>query len=189
MLTASNCAGDLLGVEITPNGLRATLTGQFSTLMVDPEVVDTPGAALTPADPPDIHPSNAEDVYLSMADDTFNQLFASMTASGKLKTSCKLHADLRQLVTGNCEAIDVPGNSTLTNVLQGTCHGFKGDNCSTIPTTGLGLVEKGACNNAQDKLQTLNISTSTPLLLCVKQDNPPNFLIQDSSPVPTRSRR
>lgn len=171
--------GDLDDVQITPNGLRATLKGTFSTLSEDPEVEDTPGATLTPADPPVIHPSEAGEVYLALADDTFNQLFASMTASGKLKTSCEeTELTFSDLLPADCEALNVAGKPLITAVLQGTCHGWKGDDCSTIPADNP-LIEKGACNNAKSKLQSLNISSTTPLLLCVKQDNPPNFLIMD----------
>lgn len=174
--------GDLDDVQITPNGLRATLKGTFSTLSEDPEVEDTPGATLTPAGPPVIHPSEAGEVYLALADDTFNQLFASMTASGKLKTSCEeTELTFSDLLPADCEALNVADKPFITAVLQGTCHGWKGDDCSDIYIDEYPLIAEGACNNAKSKLQSLNISSATPLLLCVKQDNPPNFLIMDDS--------
>jgi hypothetical protein len=133
-----------------------------------------------------IHPSAAGEVYLALADDTFNQLFAGLTASGALKTNCQATSlTFSDLWPSDCEALGMEDKPLVTALWQGTCHGYTGDDCNSVPVPAdqplIAQAEKNACNNAQDKLSTLNISEAPPLFLCVKQDNPPSFLIKDDS--------
>jgi hypothetical protein len=191
-------SGDVTTVNITPAGITAGLTGHFATTAVDPDVPSTPGAVLTPAPVPTLPVPNAHDVFIGLADDSINMLFASMTAAGKLKLGCvdttKTIGDLlpdcdtltldtpaataaaRGMcygVRGNdCEAFSFT-NAVLTATGQGICHGVKGDTCSSIPTTfGTALVEQGACNVTPN----FNLHATQPLLFCTQEDIPPRML-------------
>ncbi len=205
--------GNLVDVSITPSGLTASLTGNFSTLAKDPTIPDVPGAVLTPAPAPAINTPGAGEVFVLLADDTINQLFASITESGRLKTGCQssgktigdlLPADCNTINTPNdlltaalrgycfgirgtdCETLVGPSD-LLTNTGQGACHGIKGDNCSTIPVTGFGIVERTACNVSPHP----NLQASTGLMFCVKTEIPPRLLITDNDatdPVETTLR-
>jgi hypothetical protein len=195
---------ELAAVTITPDGLTAEFAATFTTQSTDPDVEQTPGAALTPASAPGlpqgVDPQNA---FMVLADDTINQLFSSMAQSGGLKTKCTdthktvsdlLPADCETLtgetdlatatIQGYCHGMKGEDCETLTNAdltLQGTeqgvCHGVQGDNCSTIPVVGLGLVEKAACNVTPKS----NVQGSDPLLFCAKQSIPPQLLIKNMS--------
>ena len=189
--------GELSDVQITAQGLVAGLKGTFETLNVDPEVEPTPGAVLTPAGIPSMPVANAEDVFIALADDTFNQLFASLAMSGKLKTGCEdtgktvgdlLPENCNDLFVGECsndESIsckadaDCGGgicekNTLKTVVAKGACKAFKGVNCNALP-----LGQKLVCKSTKDKLDQINISAGQPLLFCARQDIPPRLLIQD----------
>ncbi len=192
--------GNLSSVEITANGIVAGLKGKFSTTApLDPEVQSTPGAVLTPAGLPLMAVPDAGGVFIALADDTLNQLFASLTVSGKLKTGCQdsgktvgdlLPVDCDTLSVGECsldssisckEAADCAAgscveNSAKTAILQGACHGFKGDDCEALP-----LGRKLVCRATKDKLEQINISSGDSLLFCVRQDVPPRLLIQDNA--------
>ncbi|HEU4401344.1 MAG TPA: putative metal-binding motif-containing protein, partial [Candidatus Polarisedimenticolia bacterium] len=205
--------GDLETVHITPGGLTAGLKGTFATTAVDPEIEAMPGAVLSPAPAPATPVSGGGDAYVVLADDTFNQLFASMAASGKLKLGCQdsgktvgnlLPADCETLsgatvsatalVQGICHGVrgddcelQSGPTASATNIEQGTCHGVKGDACATIAVTGLGIEERLACNATPN----LNLNSATKLLFCVKQEVPPRLLIQDNpatAPVETALR-
>ncbi|MBW2149124.1 MAG: putative metal-binding motif-containing protein [Deltaproteobacteria bacterium] len=190
--------GNLSSVEITANGIVAGLTGKFATTApLDPEVQSTPGAVLTPAGLPTMLVPDAEDVFIALADDTINQLFASLTAMGGLKTGCQdsgktvsdlIPVDCGSLSVGECsndssiackEDADCDGglceeNSAKTTILQGACYGFQGYDCDALP-----LGRKLACQAVKNKMQQFNINGSQPLLFCSRQDIPPRLLIQD----------
>jgi hypothetical protein len=205
--------GDLADVEINPSGLRASLKGQFATLSVDPGQPETPGAVLTPAAPPAPPVPGAGNAFVVLADDTFNQLFASMTASGRLQTGCQdsgktigdlLPADCETVtgataaatafLQGICHALrgddcesPAPASDLLTAAEQGTCHGVKGDDCAHIPVTlgeGRAVAEIGACVGAQLLHLNIGLSASQPLLFCVKTEIPPRLFIQDVAATP-----
>ncbi|MEK6677476.1 MAG: putative metal-binding motif-containing protein [Planctomycetota bacterium] len=179
---------DVVEIRGAPNaGLVASLKATFSTVAIDPSLPPTPGAVLTPGPPPSV-PSlvaGAEDAYIAIADDTMNQLFASATASGLLKAQCqstgKTAGDVLNLAA-DCESI-VGSNPNVTAALQGQCHGFKGEDCATIPVVvggGLGIIERGTCS----RVQQLNLTTATPLLICAQQEVPPRLLITDNAATP-----
>jgi len=193
--------GTLSDVQITAHGIVAGLKGEFETTSVDPEVEGTPGAVLTPAGLPSMPVGNAEDVFVVLADDTLNQLFASLVISGGLNTGCQdsgntisdlLPTSCDDLSVGECSNdssvscksdTDCSGgtcveNSVKTNLVQGACHAFKGDECSSLSSGVL------ACLATQNKLQQINISGTTPLLFCARQDIPPRILIQDNGATP-----
>jgi hypothetical protein len=141
----------------------------------------------------------AEDVFVVLADDTFNQFLASLVVSGKLKTGCQdssktigdlLPASCDDIVVGTCSndsslscgSDDDCSGGTCTEaplktaLARGACHAFKGDDCDALP-----LLQKAACNETQSKLNDINISASTPLLFCARQDIPPRLLIVDDA--------
>jgi hypothetical protein len=191
--------GVMSSVKITPQGLVAGLKGKFETLSIDPEVQQTPGAVLTPAGIPNLPVPNAEDVFVALADDTLNQMFASLALSGKLKTGCQdTGKTVGDLLPGSCDDISVRECSNdpsiscqtsadcgggacnekalKTNIAKGACHAFKGDNCDALP-----LAQKLVCKATETKLEQVNISADQPLLFCARQDIPPRLLIQDDS--------
>ncbi len=192
--------GNLSDVQITANGIVAGLKGKFATTApLDPEVRSTPGAVLTPAGLPEMAVPDAGGVFVALADDTINQLFASLTAMGGLNPGCQdsgktvsdlIPVDCDALSVGECsndssiackEDADCDGglceeNAVKTNLLIGACHGFKGDDCDALPPfTG----QKLACQAVKNKMQQFNIDGSQPLLFCSRQDVPPRILITD----------
>jgi putative metal-binding protein len=198
--------GDLDTVAITPSGLTATLKGTFSTVSKDSTIPDTPGAVLTPAPSPATPIPGGGEAFVVLADDTLNQLFASMAASGKLKTGCQSSGKtvgdllpascstltgatdgLTAIIQGYCSGVKgidcetlVSSSDLLTNTEQGACHGINGDNCSNIPVTGLGITEHLFCNASPHP----NLHAATPLLFCVQTEIPPRILIQDNNATP-----
>jgi len=148
--------GDLADVEINPQGLRASLKGQFSTLSKDPSVPETPGAVLTPAAPPAPPVSGAGNAFVVLADDTFNQLFASMTASGKLQTGCQNSGKtIGDLLPLDCETL-AGSTSGASAFLQGACHAIRGHDCEALPgaispvTTVDQASEQGTCHGVKN---------------------------------------
>ena len=153
-------------VQITPDGITVSLKGEFLTSMVDPSIEVTPGALLTPAPGPgtDVAAvSGGNDVYIAVADDAVNQLFASMTVAGKLKTGCEASGTtVGDLLPEDCETLVVDPNDPMdpnqaivaaaaTAFLQGTCHGVRDTDCETVegPDFFLTPLEQGICHGAQ----------------------------------------
>jgi hypothetical protein len=187
-------------VEITSQGITAAFSATFSTQVTDPNIEETPGAALTPAPAPGPAQGTADqNGYIVLADDTINQLFASMAQSGGLQTTCQATgktvgnllptdcdtltgktdlatASLQGMCHGvrqnDCESLTA-STTLLTSTKQGACHGARGDDCSAIT----GLVERSACNLVPD----INLTASDPLLFCAKQSIPPQFLINNGT--------
>ncbi|MCB2182613.1 MAG: hypothetical protein KQH63_11335 [Desulfobulbaceae bacterium] len=199
--TGQKLEGVLSSVSITPNGLVAGLVGKFETLSIDPEVETTPGAVATPAPIPTIPVAGAGEIFMGLADDTFNQFFASMAVSGRFKTGCEdtgktlgdlLPIDCETLSVGQCSEdatvscssdSDCSGtcteNALKTAVAKGSCFAFKGFDCSTLP-----LGQKLVCLATEQKLDDINIHASQPLLFCARQDVPPRLLIHDEAATP-----
>lgn len=166
--------GELEDVQITPLGMTATLKGRFATSVVDPEVPETPGAILTPAPAPSAPVPNQGGVYLALADDVFNQLFASMTIAGKLKTQCLASGKtVGDLIPADCETLTVPPSNPAdtTSVNQaalataferGVCHGIRQNDCETLVqgTAALTATEQGACHGFKgDNCATIPVNT------------------------------
>lgn len=153
--------GDLVDVNISNQGLRASLTGRFSTNSVDPEIAANPGTWLefppTPELPLPAALGNANDGALMVNADSINMMFASLTLSGKLKSECNASNDengnprtLGSLLPANCESIG-GSNNTGASLAQGFCHGLKGDNCETLLGGDLLAtpLEQGICHGLQ----------------------------------------
>ncbi|MEW6221188.1 MAG: putative metal-binding motif-containing protein [Thermodesulfobacteriota bacterium] len=204
--TGQKLQGILSSVSITPQGLVAGLKGNFETLSVDPEVEPTPGAISTPAPIPSLPTPNADDVFVALADDTFNQFFASMAVSGRFKTGCEdtgktlgdlLPVDCASLSVGACSEdssvscktdSDCTGtcipNDLKSQIARGTCYAFKNGQafCDSLPL--FPLTERLTCQVTAQKLAEININASQGLLFCNRQDVPPRLLIQDNDATP-----
>jgi hypothetical protein len=159
--------GDLFDVNISPQGLRASLTGRFSTNTVDPEIVANPGTWLefppTPELPLPASLGNANDGALMVNADSINMMFASLTLSGKLKSECNASIDpntgqprtIGGLLPDDCDTIG-GANNTGAALAQGFCHGLKGPstpegNCE-LQVGGDLLstpIEQGICHGLQ----------------------------------------
>jgi hypothetical protein len=154
--------GDLVDVNISTDGLRASLTGRFSTNHVDPEIVANPGTWLemppTPELPLPASLGGADDGALLVNADAINMMFASLTLSGKLKSECNASLDpntghprtLGSLLPDNCETLGGP-NATASALAQGFCHGLKEANCETLLGGNLLAtpIEQGICHGLQ----------------------------------------
>jgi hypothetical protein len=182
----------LQAIKVRPGGITAILKATFAPTSTDAEIQDTPGSLLTPADVPMPPVSGSGNTYFVVADDAFNQLFASMTEQGELKTTCTPSATtVGDLLPADCGVLLLPevigfcqglkGDDCEALALpkaQGACHGTAGDNCETIPVGILPAVaenEREACRNNPYR----NIFAPMPLLFCGRADVPPLLLIQD----------
>ena len=116
----ASLAGGLESVEINPQGLLATLGGNFETLALDPDVQQTPGAVVDVAPAPAMKIGGASDATVLLSDDAINQLFSSMAQSGGLKTTCQDTGKvINDVLPANCDS--------LTGALaSGYCHGVRG---------------------------------------------------------------
>jgi hypothetical protein len=154
--------GDLFDVNISPQGLRASLTGRFSTNAVDPEIVANPGTWLefppTPELPLPSFLGAANDGALLVNADAINMMFASLTLSGKLKSECNPSIDphtgqartLGSLLPADCETLG-GANATGAALAQGFCHGLREDNCEQQVGGDLlsTPIEQGICHGLQ----------------------------------------
>lgn len=192
----------LSDIDISPVGLTASFSATFETQTVDPDTEETPGAALTPAPAPgadlDTDPENA---FIVLADDTINQLFASMADSG-LSTECTdTGKTVDDLLPADCESLT--GETDLaTASIQGFCHGIRNADCETLlnPSAFLQGTEQGVCHGVQgDNCDTLSVVGSIgerlvcgatpvisleptdPLLFCSRQSIPPQFVLNDDN--------
>jgi hypothetical protein len=163
-------------VKIRPEGLTAILRGTFSSTSTDPEIQTTPGAVrVNPTSPMPPAPGAGNTFFVANID-ALNQLFASMTSQGELKTTCKASGKtVAGLLPADCETL-TGETAVATAVIVGACHGAKGDDCSLLP-----IAKRVACNQTQMQLANRNISGSTPLLFCARTDIPPRLLIQDNA--------
>jgi hypothetical protein len=178
-----------IDVEIENGALTLAAGAEFATECVDPEIDGTPGASLTPARAPTVSEvtSIADDVSLMLADDVFNQIFASQKECGRLRAFCTDDAQLRtvgDVLPDDCETLPTPK-------AQGICHALREHDCSSL--SGLPR-EKGVCHgwlghtcNSLPYLQQDHCAETEPrdiryyhaLRLCAKVDNDPLFTIED----------
>ena len=195
--------GDI-NVEIEPTGLKIEIPAAFESLNPDPSAEETPGAVITPAVGPTISALVAagDEISIGIADDVFNQLFASMRQSGTLEAFC---TDGDGLTVDNLLPFDDPGIaddgcdglgaddgevSAGDAIAQGICHAVRGADCSSLSgpakvgactgfsggdCTTLGLIAKGVCNSVPAR----NISSDDSVLLCARQDMEPRLLFKN----------
>jgi hypothetical protein len=205
----ASLSGTLDTVEITPAGLLASLTGTFNTLVVDPTVEQTPGAALTPAPVPSMPIPGGQQATVLLADDVINMMYGSMSESGGLKTSCQnTGKTVGDLFPADCETL-TGATDAATAAAQGTCHGIRQADCDTLVGVNLAntALERGVCHAARgtncatigntavrsvcESSPQLDITASDTILTCTQQAIPPKLLIKDdgaTQPVETAVR-
>lgn len=171
------------------DGLAITVKGKFGPSLIDPEVEATPWAVRTPAPAPPA----LGDSFLVVADDTFNQIFASMTLLGDIQQHCFAPDDPELPNTvgdylASCDA-EFPGAGICVGILggdcealatpvdEGNCHGVRGDDCDSIPVSALDLagLERESCNATP----AMNLTGDMPVHYCVRADVPPSLWIRD----------
>jgi hypothetical protein len=164
-------------VEINPQGLTVSLTGIFSILDPDNEIPEVPGAALTlaPAPMPPLSNygvTNAGNAYFVLSDDTFNQLFAALSAGPMFKTGFETNTrKLCSLSREGCSAdSDCPTGQT----------------CDEEPLTVLTFIPNLNDSDAPFAIKALKlylaargITGSTPLIVHGRPEMPAQLLIND----------
>jgi hypothetical protein len=200
-----------IDVTIQDDGLTAAMGAEIATKSVDPDVPVTPGPSLTTASTPTVTQAIAfgDDVTMLVADDVFNQVFASMKEAGLLKSICTSGDNLSvdKLLPADCDAFG-PAND-LGAELRGICHAIRGDDCLALASDSSNLaIKKGACvgfsggncntflplhANASPAAYAIcivtphrNIHTTDKVFLCARVDLDPEFLVKaDTTADPT----
>jgi hypothetical protein len=197
-----------IDVEIEDGGLKIEIPASFTSLNPDPSTEETPGAVLTPAVGPTIDNLVAvsDEISIGLADDVFNQLFASMRQSGSLEAFCTdgdgLTVDdlLPAVADGGCDSLgSADGEITVGDAtIQGMCHAIRGASCGTLTgsTQGLTNAKVGACTGFSggdcttlnlgakiicNAVPARNISSNDSVLLCARQDMEPRLLFADDN--------
>ena len=184
--------------QFTPDGITIILDGEFSSTSTDPDIVPGVVAAQTPAPAPQPPQPGAGNTFFVASDDVLNQMFASMTAQGDFRSICKASGKtVGDFLPADCETI-TNADPVIGAAIQGACHAIKGDNCDTIPTSGilgtpaeigackgtnqdhsvcagLPVAQQFACNHAPQ----LNLSATMPVLFCGQADVTPRLLLKD----------
>ena len=152
--------GSLVDVNISSEGLRASLTGKFSTDIVDPAVVANPGQFLEMPPTPELPlPVGVpQDGAVLVNADSINMMFASLTLSGHLKSECSTSNDpntgqprtLGSLLPADCNSIS-PANDAAAALARGLCFGFRTANCEGLKGPGFFTtpVEQGTCHGME----------------------------------------
>ncbi|MDH5485014.1 MAG: hypothetical protein OEY43_07250, partial [Gammaproteobacteria bacterium] len=146
----ASLAGNLASVSITPDGLLASLKGQFKTLQIDPTVEQTPGTALTPAPAPTLPIPGGKQATVLLADDVLNMMYGSMAESGGLKTSCQnTGKTVGDMFPADCDSLSAL-SADATAVARGTCHGIRQVACDSLIGVDLAstVLERGVCHAA-----------------------------------------
>ncbi len=177
--TMKTLTAALDSVTILPSGVTATLKAIFAPTSDDAEVEDTPGSLLNGGAAPMPSVAGAGNTFFVVSDDALNQLFASMTAQGELKTICaetkKCSAPGGNLgnacsVDSDCDVGVGDGVSTprtegdllpancgglLLPKAVGFCQGVKGDDCEDLFLP----VAQGACHGTKgDNCEEIPVS-------------------------------
>jgi len=162
-------------IQISPQGLLATLQGTFQVPVPDPSIPVTPGA--NPRNPQpltiaDILAANPTfDVFMGLNDDTLNMLFAGMAMGGGFKANCSVGnpaVHVADLLPADCSTLvdtnNNPPKDTVTDTLQGACYAIQGVNCATVtgPTQSRTAFLQGVCYGASGAdCSTLSESSGT----------------------------
>jgi len=203
-------SGKVSSVHISTDGITAGLKGEFATLAVDEDVPSTPGVTLTPAAIPTLPVPNAQDVFIGLADDSINMMFASLTAAGRLQTgpptgnSCvDTGKTIGDLLPADCNSLNGPSDAA-TAAFRGYCQAIKGGSCEALSmgTAVLTATEQGICHGAAgDTCSSIpttvgsalveigacnitpnyNLHAAQGLLFCAKGNVPPRMLLADNS--------
>lgn len=194
--------GDI-SVVIENGGLTAAFPASFESQSVDPTNRTTPGASLTPASAPTVPQviGAGDEVSILIADDVFNQVFASMKASGAITGFCTdadaLTVDdlLPDAGAGGCDSLG-DGTTIAGATVQGICHAIRGAECGTL-TGDLPNVKIGACYGFSGAdcttvtplgarivcaaTPTRDIHSDDSVVLCARQDLEPTLLFSDDN--------
>lgn len=150
-------------VEITPSGLAASMSTEFTPTVIDPEVQVLPGTPLTPASlPMPPLPVPALSTAIMMSDDAANQMLYALTRNGIFKTQYEDVRTLGSFLPANC--------GTLSPVEQGQCVAIKG-----LPCGGLAGDALLSCLATSVLLDALNLQGNTPVILHGRLDVAPKF--------------
>jgi hypothetical protein len=195
-----------IDVEIKDGGLKIEFPASFESQNIDPNNVDTEGAVVTPAVGPTVAAliTAGDEISIGLADDVFNQLFASMKAAGTLEAFCTdadgLTVDdlLPDPLNGGCDGLGAAdGEVTIGDAgIQGICHAIRGADCSALTADTLGKTHAkvGSCYGFSGADCTLvpagpkfycnlvperNISFDDSLLFCARQDMEPRLLFRE----------
>lgn len=191
--------GDI-SVVIENGGLTLAFPASFETQVVDPTNRTTPGASVTEASAPTVGAVVAagDEVSVLIADDVFNQVFASMKASGAITGFCTdedaltVNDLLPDAGAGGCDSLG--DDTTIAGAtVQGICHAIRGATCTSL-TGGLPNVEIGACAGFSgddctvlpfaaklicNATPTRDIHADDSVVLCARQDLEPRLLFSD----------
>ena len=165
---------ELDDVEIVDGGLTVAIKSSFSTPNPDPSVPATPGAVLTPAAVPtplQLVNQQGGEISLLVADDVFNQFFASLAQTGALKTQCNSTGVTVGDLLPDCATLvppvipdTIPPDGVAA--LQGLCYGVKTvstPDCESVtdPDLYLQAVKQGACHGVRND-NCLTLPTTDP---------------------------
>ncbi|MFB1500901.1 hypothetical protein, partial [Thiocapsa sp. N5-Cardenillas] len=184
--------------DITADGLLVSIGAEFESTCDEAAVDASPGAALTPArlpTPAEVAAVGA-DISVLIADDVFNQIFASMTQCGDLQSFCTSAGEdldtVGDLLPEDCSTLPLPASRGQCNAIRGTdcttlngsiergvCHGFKGEDCLTLPVSDLNLVERQRVKSNCQQTVAKDISQDDSILLCGRVDMPPEIGVKD----------
>jgi hypothetical protein len=160
---------ELVDVQITPDGLVGSLNALWEVKTPDPE--EGPATFPDTVAPPPVFPiAGAKDAFFVLSDDFFSMLYSGLTIQGALKSQCVASGlEVLDILPTDCDALATAGD-------RGRCHGAKGADCGP-----LGPVEQAACINTRNRLESKNISPTTPLLFCARRGITPRLLIEDEA--------
>jgi hypothetical protein len=187
--------------------LSVTYSGSMEPLLTAAGVTDLAPIELTPAPPPDENPSHAGNFFFVLPDDAYNQLLASKRLTGAFEDlGCHEVGTVSDLIPDDCDSFPDSASqglcdglngfscegtvstlggstSTATAIRQGTCHGVRGDRCSTLPGADFQsqLTERATCSVTPN----YHLQSDTALIACARVDAPPRLLAQDDDATPT----
>jgi hypothetical protein len=165
-------AAQVASVKILPSGFTASLTAAFAPFIVDPDIPPIPGALETAATAP-MPPVDMTQGFFAVSDDVVNQLLASLTAQGDFRSLCLAAGQtVGDFLPDDCSSLGDPDPVTgkqPTAVLA--CLALKAETCDGITD--------GAVAFTCLALQTLNITSDTPVSICGRLEIPPVMLVRD----------
>jgi len=160
---------ELGDVQISPNGLAASIDATFEVINVDPNAADIPGTPLTPAPLPLPIIPDSEGVTVGISDDVFNQLLAALTRTGTLST---LFEEVK--VLGDFLP-DPDVCDTLPTLVEPRCVGITGGNCDQFILPG----RRETCEETKQKWEERLLVPGTAVILRGGVQVPPKIFIDD----------
>jgi len=165
---------ELGDVQISPNGLAASINATFEVVNPAPSAVDIPGTPLTPAPLPLPVIANADGVTVGISDDVFNQLMSAVTQTAGLNT---LFEEVR--VLGDFLP-DPSVCSTLSTLLEPRCVGMTGGDCNQF----LLASRRETCEETKQKWEERLLVPGTAVILRGGVQVPPKIFIDDDPATP-----